>query len=141
VVIPAGQKPYPTFLAKSWSEGKPPVPVTIDSAADALKKVIVGAGASLHRDSVDTRLIAELNSLGTKGKIIKDEAEPGGIGEIKPATAPIDTDKDGIPDAWETARGLNPNDPADAAKLDKSGYMMIELYANDLAALAPQRNP
>ena len=141
VVIPTGQKPYPTFLAQPWSEGKPPVPVTIDSAPDALKKVISGAGASLHRDSVDTRLIAELGSLGMKGKIIKDEAEAGGIGEIKPATPPADTDKDGIPDAWEKAHGLNPNDPADAGKIDPSGYMMIELYANDLAARAPERNP
>lgn len=30
--------------------------------------------------------------------------------------APADSDKDGIPDAWETAHGLNPMDPSDAAK-------------------------
>ena len=138
VVIPTGQKPYPTFLAKPWSEGKPPVPVTIDTAPDALKKVLAGAGASLHRDSVDARLIAELASLGAKGKIIKDEAEAGGIGEIKPAAPPADTDHDGIPDAWEQTHGMNPNDPADAAKIGPSGYMAIELYTHELANRPPQ---
>ncbi len=132
VAIPTGQNPYPTFLTKSWSEGKPPVPVTVDTAPEADKKVLAGAGASLHRDAIDIRLTAELASLGTKGKIIKDEAEVGGICEIKPATPPLDTDKDGIPDEWEKAHGLNPNDPADAKTLDKSGYMMIEVYANSL---------
>ncbi len=29
---------------------------------------------------------------------------------------PPDTDNDGLPDTWEAANGLNPNDPADAAK-------------------------
>jgi pectate lyase len=133
VVIPTGQKPYPTFMAKMWSEGKPPVPVTVDSAAEAVKKVMAGAGASLRRDAVDTRLIGELASLGTKGKVIKDEAEAGGIGEIKAATGmPLDTDKDGIPDEWEKAHGMNPADAKDAGKVDASGYMMIEVYANSL---------
>ncbi len=135
VVIPNGQKPYPTFTTKPWAvDAKaPPVAVTTVSAEDAYKIVAAEAGCSLHRDSVDTRLFSELTSLGTKGKIIKDEAESGGIGAIKPADAPLDTDKDGIPDAWETAHGMDPNDPSDAKKLDKSGYMMIEVYANSLA--------
>ena len=113
VVIPQGQKPYPTFLAQPWSDGKPPVPVTIDTAADALKKVLSGAGASLRRDTVDARLISELASLGTKGKIIKDEAEVGGIGEIKPATAAA-------------------NPARDDAKLAANGYSGVENYANQI---------
>jgi hypothetical protein len=135
VVIPGGQKPYPTFVDKAWTAaaGKaPPVAVTVDAAAEAFKKVLAGAGASLHRDGVDTRLFAEVASLGRKGKIIKDEAEAGGIGEIKGATGAVDTDGDGIPDAWEKAHGMDANDAGDARKLDKEGYMMVEVYANGI---------
>jgi pectate lyase len=134
VKIPDGQKPYPTFVAKPWGEGKPPVPVTVLSAPDAFKKAVAGAGASLRRDSVDTRLIAEVTSLGKAGKIIKSDAEVGGAPTLKGGEAPADADKDGLPDAWESAHGLNPNDPADAAKKDASGYLMIEVYANSLVA-------
>lgn len=132
VAIPTGQKPYPTFMPKAWATGDkvPPVAVTVDSAAEAYKKVAAEAGCSLHRDSVDMRLFGELMSLGTKGKIIKDEAESGGIGEIKAAVGAVDTDKDGVPDEWERGHGMNPNDVADGKGLDKSGYMKVEVYAN-----------
>ncbi|MHA3772540.1 lamin tail domain-containing protein [Verrucomicrobiota bacterium sgz303538] len=43
--------------------------------------------------------------------------------------APPDADGDNIPDAWEIANGLNPNDPADAAKdLDGDGQSNIAEY-------------
>ena len=43
----------------------------------------LAAGASLHHDSVDARLITELTSLGKLGKISHNEEEAGGIGELK----------------------------------------------------------
>jgi hypothetical protein len=43
-----------------------------------------------------------------------------------------DSDGDGIPDAWERAHGLNPNDPTDAAALRADGYMNIEWYIDSL---------
>ena len=39
-----------------------------------------------------------------------------------------------MPDAWEAARGLDPQDPADGAALDSSGYSNIELYLHSRAA-------
>lgn len=45
----------------------------------------------------------------------------------------IDTDKDGMPDDWELARGLNPNDASDAkGDYCGKGYTNIEYYINDL---------
>lgn len=44
-----------------------------------------------------------------------------------------DTDQDGMPDAWENAHGLNPNDPADGAACTLSslvGYTNLEYYLN-----------
>ncbi len=42
-----------------------------------------------------------------------------------------DTDNDGMPDAWEIKNGLDPKNPEDRNKTDKSGYTMLELYLNE----------
>jgi hypothetical protein len=42
-----------------------------------------------------------------------------------------DTDRDGLPDTWEKAHGLNPSDPADAgADSNSDGYTNIEDFIN-----------
>ncbi len=44
-----------------------------------------------------------------------------------------DSDNDGMPDSWETARGLNPNDASDTnGDYCGQGYTNIEYYINDL---------
>lgn len=44
-----------------------------------------------------------------------------------------DSDNDGMPDEWELARGLNPNDPSDTnGDYCGQGYTNIEYYINDL---------
>jgi len=57
----------------------PQIAVTIEPAQDAVSDVLAHAGSSLHRDAVDARLIDAVQSFGTRGKIIHDEAEAGGI--------------------------------------------------------------
>jgi len=45
-----------------------------------------------------------------------------------------DTDSDGMPDEWEQANGLNPDDPADGnGDMNNDGYTNLEDYLNSLA--------
>ena len=45
----------------------------------------------------------------------------------------VDTDGDGLPDAYETEVGLNPNDAKDGAALTTSGYSNLEIFLNGVA--------
>ena len=128
-------------------EPAPTGQVTTHSAAEAYEKVLTYAGASLYRDEIDARYMEEAKT-GTatyKGSITKlpgiidKVADVNGYTEENFGTgsrpADFDTDKDGIPDEWEKANGLNPNDASDAltCSLDKKGYYTnIEVYANSL---------
>ena len=47
--------------------------------------------------------------------------------------AVVDTDGDGLPDAYETEVGLNPNDASDGGKLTVSGYSNLEAFLNGVA--------
>ena len=128
-------------------EPAPTGEVTTHTAAKAYDKVLQYSGVSLNPDDVDLRYFTEAKEgkatysgsvSGKKGRIdlVSDvngyTEENFGTGSRDEA---FDTDKDGIPDAWETANGLNPNDATDAVTytLDPAKYYMnIEVYANSL---------
>ena len=121
--------------------------ITTHTAAEAFSKVLSYGGASLYRDEIDARYMEEAKT-GTaqyKGSItqspgiIDKVSDVNGYTESTFGTASrptdFDTDKDGIPDAWELANGLNPNDDSDALtySLDGKGYYTnLEVYANSL---------
>jgi hypothetical protein len=110
----------------------PTAPVKTVSATEALELVLANVGASLPvRDAVDARLVGHVRT--RSGKLINSQTEVGGWPELKSGPLPVDTDNDGIPDAWETAHGLDPKNPADASAAAKSGYTNIEEYLNGLA--------
>ncbi|KAI9155561.1 putative pectate lyase C [Paramyrothecium foliicola] len=111
-----------------------PGPAKLLSPQDAVTTVLDGVGASRKRDAVDAKLVAEVRSWGKSGKLISDEASMGGPGTIAGGSAPTDTDGDGIPDAWESANGLNPNDASDGMKIASNGYANLENYVNSLVA-------
>jgi autotransporter-associated beta strand protein len=111
--------------------------VNADSATRAYEKVLNNVGASLSRDAVDTRLI---NGVRTQsGMLINDPADVGGWGTLAGGPAPLDTDQDGMPDAWEAQRGLNPNNAADRNHFNLFGYTRIEEYINELGGAHTQK--
>ncbi|WP_215223723.1 pectate lyase family protein [Echinicola shivajiensis] len=104
----------------------------------AFKDVLAKAGASLRRDQVDKRLVKEVllgkSAFGKQGDgIIDSQSDVGGWPLLKSEKAPLDTDQDGMPDAWEKKHHLDPNSDEDAAgfDLDKQ-YTNIEIYLNEL---------
>ena len=121
--------------------------VTTHSAAEAFSKVLAYGGASLYRDEIDARYMEEAKT-GTaqyKGSITQSPGIIDKVSDVNGYTestfgtasrlADFDTDMDGIPDAWELANGLNPNDDSDALtySLDGKGYYTnVEVYANSL---------
>ena len=128
----------PTFVAQPLLH--PPVPVAVDTAEEAYRKIVARAGCSLHRDSVDTRLIADLTSLALKGRIIRDEATVHGIGAVKGGPAPVSTVSDGLTDEWKVSHGLDLKDPKIArGDYNLDGYNNLEDYLNELAGDGPAR--
>lgn len=68
-----------------------------------------------------------------KEGIITDPRQMGGYPQYK-GKPYKDSDKDGMPDEWEIANGLNPNDPSDAVKdCTGDGYTNIEKYINGIS--------
>jgi len=133
--------------------------VTTQSAREAFTNVLANVGANFPRsDVIDRHLIEEARDgtthyTGTKGPTYGDRPSPNFAGiidepaddksalgspdfpwpEYKTTNVPVDSDHDGIPDDWEKAHGLNPNDPSDAnADSNHDGYTNLEKYLNSL---------
>ncbi|QNA45680.1 pectate lyase family protein [Lacibacter sediminis] len=144
------------YLASiKWPKPLPMAPITILSAEEAKVYVLTNAGATLpKRDAVDARIVKQV----TTGKIeiapnvklpesqfkhrrmpidsykigiITDPSQVGGYPEYK-GTPYLDSDNDGIPDAYEAKNGLNAKDASDAGKIAKNGYSNIENYLNSV---------
>jgi hypothetical protein len=122
-----------TELTSAWSSATASIPTL--GAAAGYADVIAKAGAN-PRDDVDKLVVADVTSLGTKGDLWADQATTGlgnsGYGTLAAGTAKTDTDKDGMPDAWETKYGLNPSSNDANADFDGTGYTNIEKYINGL---------
>ena len=122
---------------------------TTQSAQKAFEKVMDYVGASLHRDAVDAIIIddarngkASYTGSGNGQGFInsQDDLKKGIDGAdspwptLKQTAAPKDTDGDGMPDDWETANGLNPNNAADGKATAANGFTNLENYMNSLVA-------
>lgn len=121
-----------------------PIPfgeIVTESAATAYAKVLDKVGCSLVRDALDVRIIEETRngtaiykgSISNRAGLIDTPSDVGGFPTLKSTTAPTDTDADGMPDAWETARNLNPNNASDRNNNTfSSNYTNLEVYLNSI---------
>ena len=132
----------------------------VDTAEEAYAKVLQFSGASLYHntdgstvlqhDPIDSQIMDGVRN--QTGKILlnnaEDHDENGVIFDqaylnsrpkidVNDPSSPWyrpDADQDGMPDAWETAHGLDPNNAEDRNEIAPSGYTWIEEYLNELAA-------
>jgi len=111
----------------------PMEPVTTTSPAQAKDDVLASAGASIpKRDTIDTRIVNDV-LLGTGHSISRISEQPeGGWPALNSLPAPADDDHDGMPNDWEIAHNLNPNDPEDRNHIGLDGYTQLEVYLNNL---------
>jgi hypothetical protein len=149
--------PYTPYMKADKPLPMPSFPIL--PATDAFHFVLENAGATLpKRDPVDRRITEQVrtgkivytNNVklpetqfkhrrlaidSYKEGVITDVNQVGGYPDYK-GTPYKDTDKDGMPDTWETKNGLNPNNAADAAlDRNKDGYTNIEEYLNSIVSL------
>ena len=133
--------------------------VKTHTARESFTNVLADVGANFPKlDVIDLHIIKDARDgtaeyTGTRGPVYGDRPSPNFAGiidtqsddksaagspnfpwpEYKTYNVPVDSDHDGIPDDWEKAHGLNPNDPSDANKdLNGDGYTNLEKYLNSL---------
>ncbi|HEU4959589.1 MAG TPA: pectate lyase [Sphingomonas sp.] len=105
-------------------------PMPTESAADAERRVLRSAGASLRRDAVDARIVAGVRS--RTGHVIDNERENGGWPALASLPAPRDSDGDGMPDNWERKHQLDPHKADGASDRNGDGWTNLEEYLNSL---------
>lgn len=135
-----------------------------DTAQQAFEQVLSYAGANWqNRSSIDTRIFGEARNGTGKILALNNESNGytsagtyatgqtdtewnrllalrsttnGGTGGTGAYLRPAgwDTDADGMPDAWERARGLDPATPNNNGTSARNGYTDLEEYLNELGA-------
>lgn len=126
--------------------------VNTETAEEAYASVLAhaGAGGTTGRDYIDSRYIDEVtNGTATySGSITEIMGIPNTMADVGGyptaetflhstdgmTNAENDTDRDGMPNVWEEAHGLNPDDPTDGAivSLSAEDYTNVEMYLNEL---------
>ncbi|MEM9104861.1 MAG: hypothetical protein AAGC96_04330 [Pseudomonadota bacterium] len=115
-VMPVAHKPYPS--------------------SQTYESVLAIAGSRTpdgrFDDTLDDIVVKQVRSC--KGRITNRPESIGGWPDLPEEVAAPDADNDGMPDAWELARGLDPNDAADTwGDINGNGWSNIEEYLSELA--------
>lgn len=134
-----GRQDAPVTVPKPFFEHY----VKTHTAEEAYENVLADVGCNKPAlDDHDKRVIQEVRTGTTTYKGSKSELpgipdsqkDVGGWEEYPEVHRPADwdTDRDGMPNQWESQHGLDANDPADGPKdKDKDGYTNLEEYLND----------
>lgn len=113
----------------------------LQSAQEAYETVLSKGGCSFRRDALDEVMISDVRkgsythkgSNGSTNGLIDSQKDAGGWPELKSEAPAKDTDRDGMPDAWETAHGLNPLSPTDAREHTLvAAHTNLECYLCDI---------
>jgi hypothetical protein len=124
-------------------------PVTTQPASDAYRQVLDYVGNHWwSRDTIDTRVVSNVRTntgppIGAAAPIASELSAVLG-GAMTTRTADWDSDNDGMPGAWESAHGLNPNSPVGTTDwnldFDDDGYVNLIEYLNEAGEFpAPAR--
>jgi hypothetical protein len=148
--VPTGwRRSSPLMSSTTWDgangviQSNTGIPITVTTLTGtgsnlwSLISGTVGASRSLdcsgnwlsNRDAADARTIAYYGTGGPSSQPT-DESGYGGFPTLAAGTPCTDSDHDGIPDAYEIAHGLNPNDASDAQRTQPDGYTNLEHYLN-----------
>ena len=136
--------PLPLSYRRYTSLAQSPNPIAVQSATDAYTSVLADAGANArldcqgkwisNSDSVDLRVINDIKQgTGWTGYGVASPQAAGGFPVIASGTPCTDTDKDGMPDEWETlnfsslSRGSSNDSSSD---FDSDGYTDLEEFLN-----------
>lgn len=106
------------------------------SAKKAYRLVLKKVGVTVPgHDAHEQKMLAQVRgklSINDDG-IVNTVEEAGGWPELRSKPAPADSDRDGMPDAYEVKHGLNPQDSSDGVLFAKNGFTYLEEYLNELA--------
>ncbi len=111
-------------------------PIEEDTPMQAYMKILADGGCSFSRDTYDKEIMRQVAAgLGENGRngIINTPEDVGGWPRLEAGIPKIDSDGDGIPDEWEIANGLNPDNYEDAKLYTlHNQYTNIEVYLESL---------
>jgi len=127
--VPLASQTYP-IIAESVST----LEATMLPIVGASRRLDENGNWVLNRDCVDARLINQYQTDTGIAAAITNESQVGGFPVIAGGAAYPDSDHDGMPDAWELAHGLDPNNAADGHLYATNGYTNVENFlrgAND----------
>ena len=115
-----------------------PFPAITYTPTDQLVNLLLNNAGAWPRDPMDIRLMRSVatNTIAAAPRNTNPAGDALLTAYSGPApAAPTDTDNDGMPDTWESARGLNPNVAnTNAHSLSAAGYTDLDVYLSELSA-------